>query len=175
MSQHKKMQAQAVRMLKLDHKRVLDLFFHFEQSEHPSHKLSFAETAMNEIAVHSVIEEECVYPLLEKESKKLGKLIAESRSEHAELDELMSDLVNRKQYDANYHEKFSKFAKLVKHHIEEEERDLFDHLNKRADDALAQRMNDLKNDLLKYDSVTDSGFSPQVLLFERLRDRRRSA
>jgi hemerythrin superfamily protein len=174
---NKSTEAEAVRILKRDHKRIVDLLFHFEQTEDSNHKLSFAETAMNEIALHSVIEEECVYPLLEeKHKKKLSKRVHHSQKDHDEIDGVMTQLANRDGYDDLYHELFSKLAKMLKDHIKEEEDDLLPELNEIATEELAQRMDALKNELLQqYDRPTDKDFSPQVLLFERLRERRRTA
>jgi iron-sulfur cluster repair protein YtfE (RIC family) len=173
----KALESEAVRILKRDHKRIQDLFFHFEQSEDWNHKLSFAETAMNEIALHSVIEEECVYPLLEeRHKKKLSKRVRHSQEEHEEIDEVMMQLANRETYDELYHELFATLAKKLKKHIAEEEDDLLPALDEIATDELGQSMSALKNQLLRqYDGPTDKDFSPQVLLFERLRERRRSA
>jgi hemerythrin superfamily protein len=166
------MENEAVRMIKRDHKRVTDLMFHFEQSEEPSHKLSFAQTAINEIAVHSVIEEECIYPLLEAtEKKKLLKKVHHSRQEHKEIDELMTELVNRDRYDEEYQTIFTKLAHLVKDHIEEEEHDLLPVLNEIATEHLAERMSGLKNELLAYEAHGEKDFSPQIVLFEKLRTR----
>jgi hemerythrin superfamily protein len=164
---------EAVRMIRRDHKRVTDLMFHFEQSEDPNHKLSFAQTAINEIAVHSVIEEECIYPLLEaREKKKLLKKVHHSRQEHKEIDELMTELVNRDRYDEEYRTIFTQLAKRVNDHMKEEEHDLLPVLNKIATEDLAEKMSALKNELLAYEAGSDKDFSPQVVLFEKLRTRR---
>lgn len=173
MSAQAENQPEAILMLLRDHKRVQDLMFHFEQSEEPNHKLSFAETAMNEIAVHSVIEEECIYPLLEEQGGELAEMAKHSREEHNEVDKLMTELVNRK-YDQQFYDKFIELTEAVKHHMSEEERDMFPHLRDLVTDELAKEMSTLKNELLKeYDSIETADHadsSPQVLLFERLKD-----
>jgi hemerythrin superfamily protein len=172
----KSFQTEAVRMIVRDHKRIADLLFHFQQSEDLNHKLSFAETALNELAVHSVIEEECVYPLLEEQDKKkLTKHVHHSRKEHEKMDELMTELGHLKHVDENYIELFTKLCDMIKDHVEEEEEDLLPVLEDLATDDLAQRMSDLKNELLKYESNGDKDFSPQILLIDRLNERRRSA
>jgi hypothetical protein len=172
----KSMEAEAVRILKRDHKRITDLLFHFEQSEDPNHKLSFAETAINEIAVHSIIEAECIYPLLEmQDKKKLSKRVHHSQKEHEAMDEVMTVLCSKDQYDEDYQRLFSKLADMLKEHIAEEEEDLLPKLAEIASDELAETMNTLKNELLNYERPSEKDFSPQVLLFERLRTRRESA
>jgi len=171
----KEMESEAVRMIKRDHKRISDLLFHFEQSEQPSHKLSFAETAMNEVAIHSVIEDEYVYPLLEDEDKKkLTKHVQQSREQHDEIDQIMAMLVNR-DYDDRYDELFGKMSKMLHQHFKKEEEDLLPMLDSIASDDLAVSMNNLKDELLKYDRPNGKDSSPQAVLFEKLRARRRSA
>ena len=113
-------ETEAARMLKRDHKRITDLLFHFDQSEEPTHKLSFAETAINELAIHSVIEQECVYPLLHEQGKKTRKHVDHSRKEHEQIDEVLTKLVSRDQCDEEYCDMFEHLTKLVKKHIEEE-------------------------------------------------------
>lgn len=172
----KSLEPEAVRVLKRDHKRITDLLFHFEQSEDLNHKLSFAETVLNELAVHSVIEEECVYPLLDKlDKKKLSKRVHSSRKEHDKMDELMTELGQRDHVDENYIELFTRLAEMITDHIEEEEQDLLPALQDVATEELAQKISDLKNELLKYESNGDKDFSPQILLIDRLHQRRRSA
>lgn len=156
--------SEAARMLLRDHKRISDLLFHFQQSEDLNHKLSFAETALNELAVHFVLEEECVYPLLENASP-----------DHEKMDELMAKLGQLERVDENYIELFSQLSDMISEHVEEEERDLLPSLEKIATDELAQQMSDLKNELLKYESGGDKDFSPQILLIDRLHSRRKSA
>lgn len=173
MSQQYESQPEAVRMLLRDHKRVTDLFFHFDQSEEPTHKLSFAETAMNEIAVHSIIEEQLVYPLL-AENAALKDEVGHSKREHDEVDELMTQLINRTTVDEEYCDVFAKLTDKISHHIEEEEKSLIPNLASVADGALAERMNQLKNELISLDrdESKSSEFSPQVLLFKTLKENR---
>jgi hemerythrin superfamily protein len=169
-------ETEAVRMLIRDHKRITDLLFHFQQSEDWNHKLSFAETALNELAIHSVIEEECVYPLLEeKDKKKLSKRVHHSRKEHEKMDELMTELGHRDRVDEFYIDLFTKLGKMITDHIEEEEEDLLPALEHMATDELARKISDLKNELLSYESNGVKDFSPRVLLIDRLQERRRSA
>ena len=172
MSQHE-MQPEAVRMLLRDHKRVTDLFFHFDQSEEPTHKLSFAETAMNELAVHSIIEEELIYPLLANQ-EGMEDEVEHSKHEHEEVDELMTQLVNRNEVDDEYCEIFGKLVEMVSHHIQEEEDSLLPKLATVADDQLAERMSELKNELIKldHDDEKETKFSPQVVLFKTLKEKR---
>lgn len=172
----KTIDSKAVQMLKRDHKRITDLLFHFEQSEEPSHKLSFAETAMNEIAIHTIIEEECVYPLLDLQGKKkLSKHVHRCRQDHDKMDEVMTKLTSKNEYDDEYHELFCNLGDMLRDHIEEEEEDLLPVLDHLATDELTDRMETLKNELLRYDHPTEKDFSPQMLLFDQLKQRRVSA
>lgn len=172
----KTIDSKAGQMLKRDHKRITDLLFHFEQSEEPSHKLSFAETAINEIAIHTIIEEECVYPLLDLQGKKkLSKRVHRSEEEHEKMNEVMTKLTSKDEYDDEYHELFCNLGDMLKDHIEEEEDDLLPVLDDVASEELAEQMEILKNELLSYDHPTEKDFSPQILLFEQLKQRRASA
>jgi hypothetical protein len=112
----------AVGMLKSDHNRVKALFEQFETAEHKAEKQKIAKQAIEELRIHSAIEEELFYPAV-REHLKNG-VMNEADEEHhvaklliAELDALNAD---NDHFDA----KFTVLAESVRHHIKEEENDM---------------------------------------------------
>jgi hemerythrin superfamily protein len=111
-------------MLRKDHKKVKGLFEEFEQAEDTTTKQRIVETALTELEVHSKLEEELIYPAIRSEIDD-EDLMDEALEEHHVVHGLLGELKKMKASDERYDAKFTVLAENVRHHIKEEESEMF--------------------------------------------------
>lgn len=111
-------------MLRNDHKKVKGLFEEFEQAEDVTTKQRIVETALMELEVHSKLEEELIYPAIRAEVDD-DDLMDEALEEHHVVHGLLGELKKMKASDERYDAKFTVLAENVRHHIKEEESEMF--------------------------------------------------
>lgn len=116
-------------LLKADHDKVKELFDQFEQlkeegDEDDEAKQILVETTCAELTIHTRIEEEIFYPAL-RESMDEQDLLDEAEVEHASAKQLIGELSAMQPGDELYDAKFTVLGEYVKHHIQEEEKELF--------------------------------------------------
>ena len=111
-------------MLREDHKKVKGLFEEFEQAEDATTKQRIVETALTELEVHSKLEEELIYPTIRAEIDD-DDLMDEALEEHHVVHGLLGELKKMKPSDERYDAKFTVLAENVRHHIKEEESEMF--------------------------------------------------
>jgi hypothetical protein len=142
------------RMLREDHKKVKELFDHFEKAEGSEEQKRIADEALMELQVHVAIENEIVYPTLEEDDEEL---LNEALEEHHVVDLLIDELKGMKSADAHFSAKFTVLAENVRHHIKEEESKILPKLEAGdADlDEMADRARRLKERLVADPSLLD--------------------
>jgi hemerythrin superfamily protein len=111
-------------MLRKDHKKVKGLFEEFELADDAKAKQRIVETALMELEVHAQVEEELIYPAIRAEIDD-EDLMDEALEEHHVVHGLIAELKKMKPSDDRYDAKFTVLAENVKHHIKEEESDMF--------------------------------------------------
>jgi hemerythrin superfamily protein len=111
-------------MLREDHKKVKGLFEEFEQATDAKAKQRIVETALTELDVHSTLEEELIYPAIRAEIDD-EDLMDEALEEHHVVHALIGELKKMKASDERYDAKFTVLAENVRHHIKEEESEMF--------------------------------------------------
>jgi len=114
----------ALQVLREDHNKVKDMFQRFEKTESRSEKKKIADQAIMELEVHAQIEEEIFYPSLKKQLGDVD-LLHEAEEEHHVAEMLMEELKTMRLNDKSFDAKFTVLAENVKHHIGEEEGELF--------------------------------------------------
>jgi len=116
---------QAIEILMDDHKKVQTMFRQAERAKKDPEKLQgIVEAACQALTLHSEIEEEHFYPVV-RESLKETDLIAEALIEHASAKQLIAELESGDPEDEQYAAMFTVLGEYVKHHIKEEEGELF--------------------------------------------------
>ncbi len=140
----------AVELLKQDHRKVKALFKEFERAGKPSAKGKIAEQAIQELQVHSKVEEEVFYPDV-RAAIDDSALMNEAKEEHHVVDLLIAEIQALSPENEAYTAKFTVLAENVKHHIEEEETEMFPEAQKARLDMkeLGQRMLERKQELLE--------------------------
>lgn len=78
----------------------------------------------NELDVHTKIEKDVLYPALEKQDETRD-LVADSRQEHDQAKEMLRQIEERQESGGEWHALLEDLKKLLDHHMEEEERELF--------------------------------------------------
>jgi hemerythrin superfamily protein len=117
----------AVALLERQHARIRELFQEYEQlSGRPSkRKQELVGQIITDLVKHAQVEEQVLYPAVQKEIDGAGDEIDESLEEHHAAELLMAELdlmtPDRERYDA----KVTVLMENVQHHIEEEEQELF--------------------------------------------------
>ena len=113
----------ALALLKKDHDTVKDLFDKFEKAEGRPAKKKIVEQALTELKVHAAIEEELFYPAVRK---PVGKdIMNEADEEHHVAKVLIAELEEMDGREDHYDAKFTVLAENVRHHIKEEENEVF--------------------------------------------------
>jgi hemerythrin-like domain-containing protein len=126
-------------MLEADHGKVKALFEKFESAgdRMTKAKQQIVEEVFAALEVHAQLEEEIFYPAVravgEKENKKI---IAESTEEHLVVKHLMEEMRALAPSDEQYAAKFIVLMENVRHHIEEEEGEMFPMAEEELDDDL---------------------------------------
>jgi len=139
----------AVAMLKDDHKKVSALFEQFEKTRSPAKKKQIVATICQELKVHTTLEEEIFYPEV-KSALKDKELVPEAKVEHASVKDLIAQVEGREPDGEDYDAKVKVMGEFVKHHVKEEQDEMFPKAQKTRLDfvALGERMAQRKQELM---------------------------
>jgi hemerythrin superfamily protein len=143
--------ADAISLLKADHREVEDLFRQFENASDSSEKVALASAICHALGVHAEIEEQIFYPesrrVLDEESQDI---VDEAVVEHASLKNLMSDLADMRADDELFDARVKVLKEYVQHHVEEEESEYFPKVAKTRLDlrAVGARLQALKDQII---------------------------
>jgi hemerythrin superfamily protein len=138
--------AYAVKLLKQDHRAVAQALKEFESAEH-GEKQSLAQRICRMLTVHTQLEEEILYPAArEALDSDDAHLVAEAHVEHASVKELIRQIEQREDVDEEYEAKVEVMGEYVKHHVSEEETELFPKLERSSLDLdeLGERLEQRK-------------------------------
>lgn len=130
----------AIDLLIEDHRNVDELFRRFQIAEKPETKDEIAEEIVHELSVHAAIEEQFFYPVVRLVLDDGGDLADHSIDEHADVKELLTDVESNDAGSAEHEKAMEKIIEDVRHHVEDEERDIFPPLRDEAND---DRLEDL--------------------------------
>jgi hemerythrin superfamily protein len=122
--QSKSSKHDAIEMLAADHKEVQKLFKKFEKAKDDGEKKELVTAACTELTVHSQIEEEIFYPAA-REAIEAENIMDEAEVEHTVAKQLVEELKGMEPGDPLYDAKFTVLGEYIKHHIEEEEKQMF--------------------------------------------------
>jgi hemerythrin superfamily protein len=110
--------------LREDHHKVKQLFVDFESTTESQEKQRIVKTALYALQEHAYVEEKAVYPVFEA-SLDDGQLVREALEEHHVVHLLIAELQKLSPADQRFEAKFAVLAENVKHHIKEEEGEIF--------------------------------------------------
>jgi hemerythrin-like domain-containing protein len=139
----------AITLLKQDHRNVEALFKQFEETGSGPEKARLAAKICLELRVHTQIEEELLYPPAHEAAEP--DLVDEAIVEHASAKDLIKQIEGMKPGDELYDAKLKVLSEYIKHHVKEEETELFPQLRDSTLDLaeLGDRLKARKTELLE--------------------------
>jgi hemerythrin superfamily protein len=140
----------ALELLKQDHREVEEWFDEYnELKEDDDRKRALVEKICLALKVHAQIEEEIFYPQA-REATKDNDLIDEAAVEHATVKHLIGEIEGMEVDEELYDAKIRVPGEMVKHHIKEEEKELFPELvsAKKVLDAVGKEFAKRKEELM---------------------------
>ena len=117
-----------VSILREDHEKVKELFEQFEEAEDKRTKQHIVDEALKALTVHAQVEEEIFYPAFREayaDDEETEDQMDEALQEHHVAKILIAELEDMSPGEEFYDAKFTVLAESVKHHIEEEESEIF--------------------------------------------------
>ncbi|MBV9100178.1 MAG: hemerythrin domain-containing protein [Candidatus Dormibacteraeota bacterium] len=117
----------AIALLRDDHRRVKQLFREYERlgPRAKRAKQRIVQEFSRELAVHSNIEEVVFYPQVREHVQRAEDEVLEGLEEHHIVKWTLSELEKMRPEDERYDAKVRVLMESVRHHIDEEERELF--------------------------------------------------
>lgn len=114
----------AIALLKADHEAVSQLFAEFEKTRASAKKKALVAEICAALTVHAQIEEEVFYPAV-KAALKDKLLVPEAMVEHTSVKELIAQLEGVEPDGEMYDAKVKVLSEYVKHHVKEEQEEMF--------------------------------------------------
>lgn len=142
----------AIDMLTSDHRKVEKLFREYEdlvESKADGKKrAALAAAICEELTLHAQVEEQVFYPAAKKATGE-DDLILEAAVEHDTVKYLIGEITEATRKDAGFDAHLKVLGEYVKHHVKEEEGELFPKVKKSELDldALGSKMSKLKETL----------------------------
>lgn len=126
----------AITLLKKDHQELEELFEQYEERTNNRAKADLARKICSALKVHTQLEEEIFYPAARKATDDKD-LLDEALVEHAGAKHLVSEIESMKVGDHLYDAKIRVLGEQIKHHVKEEEEELFPEVEGSGMDAAA--------------------------------------
>jgi len=139
----------AVKLLKQDHQDVANLLDEFERTEDFGRRGDLADQICRMLTIHAQIEEEIFYPAARAAVGGEGaNLVDEAAVEHASIRDLIDRIEPIEPEDPMFEARVKVMGEYVRHHVKEEESELFPRLGADLDlDALGERLAERKQTL----------------------------
>jgi hemerythrin-like domain-containing protein len=150
-----------IEMLTDDHQRVKRAFRDAEKLAEQEDMESLEQLVRQtcaELQVHAQVEEDLLYPAV-REAIKEPELVDEAEIEHASAKDLIAQLENMTGGDPKFAATFKVLGEYVKHHIKEEESEMFEQLNRTGIEwePLLQEMQELRSQLMQEHGLAEAG------------------
>jgi hemerythrin superfamily protein len=142
----------AIALLKQDHRTVSALFEEFEKADEEEQS-AIAQRVCQLLTVHATIEEELLYPAAKEafEDEESDDLVNEAAVEHGSAKELIAKIEGMSSDDEHFKATVKVLGEYIKHHVKEEENEMFPELKKTELDLkeLGSRLADRKFALME--------------------------
>jgi hemerythrin superfamily protein len=143
----------AIALLKQDHRTVSALFEEFEKADEEEQS-AIAQRVCQLLTVHAQIEEELLYPAAKEafDGEEEGEeLVNEAAVEHGSAKELIAKIEGMTSDDEHFEATVTVLGEYIKHHVKEEEGEMFPQLRKTELDLkeLGSRLADRKFALME--------------------------
>ncbi len=145
----------AIELLMADHRKVEQLFDEFEsQKDDTEAKSGIAERICNALKVHAQVEEELFYPwVAEQVDDDDQEMVEEAKIEHQSAKDLIAKIEACDPDDDQYDALVKVLSEYIKHHVKEEEQEMFPQVASKADELdelgqeIAARKAELKEEM----------------------------
>jgi hemerythrin superfamily protein len=154
----------ATEILTADHKKVSKIFAEFEKMKDGDSeaKQALVKMACDELTVHAQVEEEIFYPALHEALKEDDEdLVDEAEVEHASIKQLIETLQTSDPTDRLYDANVTVLAEYVKHHVKEEQDEIFPKARKAKELDLQQMGEEIS--ARKMQLMEEYGIEPQAV------------
>jgi len=172
-------------VLEHDHREVEEMFAELESlrgaatEEAMQRRKDLADQVTIELVRHSVAEEVLVYPQVQ--DKVSAEEAEHARKEHAEAEQTLHRLEKLDADDPEFDEALSTLMREIRHHIEDEEGEMFAHMRQVIDAdelrKLGARVEAFKkvaptrpHPNVPNDPISRTAAGPAASLFDRMRD-----
>jgi hemerythrin superfamily protein len=147
----------AIELLKQDHREVEGLFKEFEQLEKEGEGAAeqVIATACSELKIHDKLETEIFYPAVRQQAaeEEVEDLLNEAEVEHDSVRSLIKTIEGMQGTDRKRLAHFTVLMEYVKHHVKEEEKEMFPKIKKldldleQLGEQMKQRKAELMNEM----------------------------
>lgn len=139
----------AIALLEKDHREVEAMFEKFENLKSKAEKGKLAAKICAALTVHTMIEEEILYPPAHKKIEH--DLVDEAIVEHSGAKQLIAEIEAMKPSEHLYDAKVKVLSEYIKHHVKEEREEMFPQLRKSGIDLqdLGEQLIQRKAELLE--------------------------
>ncbi|HWH33959.1 MAG TPA: hemerythrin domain-containing protein [Acidimicrobiales bacterium] len=134
----------AITLLENDHRTVEDIFTRFEEADTSDHQTlrQLVDQMIEELSVHAAIEEQVFYPAVREAVPETEDDVLEGLEEHHIVKWTLSELQDMDPSHERFVAKVSVLMESVRHHVEEEEGELFPEVRKALDDKRLDQIGD---------------------------------
>lgn len=171
----------ATELLMQQHRQVDEAFDEFSSSTDTQRKKEIARQVIRDLSVHAAIEEVAFYPTVKDALPAMAGEIDEDLEEHVEVKKLLDRIEGMEPTDDDFEPSFQKVIDDTRHHVEEEENDLFprvrETLTAQELDDLGQAMQDLEGKVPTrphpsepQEPPANKALGPVVGVVDRIRD-----
>jgi hemerythrin superfamily protein len=122
----------AITLLKADHKTVSDLFKKYDKlgDRAEKSKKEIVDKIITELSIHAAIEEQIFYPAVREAVPEVEDDVLEGLEEHHIVKWVLNELDAMSPEDERFDAKVTVLIENVRHHVEEEESELFPEVRK---------------------------------------------
>jgi hemerythrin superfamily protein len=158
----------ALELLAADHRKVEDLFEQYENAkdDEDDGRTGIAERICKELTVHAQLEEEVFYPWLKENlDEEDMEMVEEAYVEHGTAKDLIAQIEGAGGPDAEYDAKVKVLSEYIKHHVKEEEGEIFEACSDMREelDELGQEMASRKSELAEENGLMEDEASEGVM------------
>jgi hemerythrin superfamily protein len=178
-------QRDVIEVLEHDHREVEQMFDELESlrgevtNDALSRRKELTDQVTIELVRHSVAEEVLVYPKVERQVS--AEEVEHAREEHAEAEETLKRLEKLDPEDPRFDSELAELMKEIRHHIEDEEGQMFAHMRQVIDEdelrKLGARVEAFKkvaptrpHPNVPNTAMARAAAGPAASLFDRMRD-----
>ena len=132
-----------ITLLENDHQEVDELFRRVNLSEKAESIDELTKQIVHDLSVHAAVEEQFVYPLVRAKIDGGNAMADEAIEEHQQAKRLLADLEKLDAGSADHTKAMQDLIETIRHHVEEEEAEVFPKLRDEVDASTLDKLGTL--------------------------------